>query len=92
MTIAVSSTTAGGSYGSGGNYFFSPNPDTVVAKAPVTFQIGSVVHNVHFDTGPSIPDSIPATMNANVLRTFPSAGTYTFHCTIHNHSGTVVVQ
>jgi plastocyanin len=92
MTIVVSSVTAGGAYGSGGNFFFNPDPDTVIALAPVTFQIGSVVHNVHFDTGPNVPDSIPATSNANVLRTFPNAGTYTFHCTIHNFSGTVVAR
>ena len=92
MTIVLSSVTSGGAYGSGGNYFFSPNPDTVAVGAPVTFQFGSVVHNVHFDTGPVLLDSIPATSNVSVARTFPTAGTYTFHCTIHNFSGTAVVQ
>jgi plastocyanin len=90
--VASSTTTGGGAYGAGGNYFFSPNPDTVGAGTSVTFQIGSVTHNVHFDTGPVALDSIPATMNASVARTFPVAGTYTFHCTIHNFSGTVVAQ
>jgi plastocyanin len=92
MTIIASSSTMGGGYGSGGNFFFSPNPDTVTAGAPVTFQFGSVVHNVHFDTGPSLPGSIPATSNASVARTFAAAGTYTFHCSIHNFSGTVIAQ
>ena len=92
MTIIASSSTMGGAYGSGGNFFFSPNPDTVTAAAPVTFQFGSVVHNVHFDTGPSLPDSIPATSNTSVARTFTAAGTYTFHCSIHNFSGTVIAQ
>lgn len=91
--VASSSTTGGGAYGGGGsgNYFFSPNPDTVSAGA-VTFQIGSVEHNVHFDTGPMAIDSIPAATNTSVSRTFTTAGTYTFHCSIHNFSGTLVVK
>lgn len=89
--VASSSTTGGGAYGAGGNYFFSPNPDTVSAGA-VTFQIGSVEHNVHFDTGPVAIDSIPAASNTSVSRTFSTSGTYTFHCTIHNFSGTLVVN
>lgn len=91
-TITLSSTTAGGGYGGGGNYFFEPNPDTVAHGVAVTFTIGSVTHNVHFDTGPAILDSIPAANNTSAMRTFPTAGTYTFHCSIHNFSGTVVAQ
>jgi len=92
-TITLSSqTTGGGAYGGGGNYFFSPNPDTVSAGTAVTFRIGSVVHNVHFDTGPTALDSIPAASNTSASRTFASAGTYTFHCSIHNFSGTLVAQ
>jgi plastocyanin len=65
-TIVASSTTTGGSYGGGGNYFFNPTPDTVAAGTTVNFQFGSVVHNVHFLSGPTTPDSIP------VRRTIPS--------------------
>jgi plastocyanin len=90
--VASSQTTGGGAYGGGGNYFFSPNPDTVSAGAVVTFKVGSVVHNVHFDTGPAVLDSIPATSNSSTARTFAAAGTYTFHCSIHNFSGTLVAQ
>ncbi len=93
-TITLSSqTTGGGAYGGGGgNYFFSPNPDTVSAGTAVTFKIGSVIHNVHFDTGPTPLDSIPASSNSSNVRTFAAAGTYTFHCSIHNFSGTLVAQ
>jgi plastocyanin len=90
-TITASSQTTGGAYGSGGNYFFSPTPDTVKAGAQVTYAFGSVTHNVHFDTSPA-PDSIPASSNTSVNRTFATAGTYNYHCTIHNISGVVVVQ
>jgi plastocyanin len=90
--IASSSTTGGGAYGGGGNYFFSPDPDSVNAGTVVTFKIGSVQHNVHFDSGPIALDSIAAATNVSVQRTFSAAGTYTFHCSIHNFSGTLVAK
>jgi len=93
-TITASSTPAGGgAYGSGGgNYYFSPTPDTVAAGSTVTFRFGSVTHNVHFDSGPALPDSIPASMNTSVARNFPSKGTVTYHCSIHNFSGVLVLR
>jgi len=91
-TITASSTTTGGAYGSGGNYFFSPTPDTVASGTAVTFTFGSVTHNVHFTAGSNPPDSIPASSNTSVMRTFATAGTYTYKCLIHNIGGVVVVH
>ncbi len=91
-TIIASSTTTGGAYGSGGNYYFSPTPDSVAAGTAVTYQFGSVTHNVHFDAVANAPDSIPASSNTNISRTFTTAGTFTYHCLIHNISGVVVVH
>jgi len=92
-TITASSTTSGGgAYGGGGNYFFSPTPDSVAAGTQVTYTFGSVTHNVHFDAVANAPDSIPASMNTNVQRTFTTAGTYNYHCTIHNIYGVVIVH
>jgi plastocyanin len=88
---ASSATTGGGAYGAGGNYFFSPTPDTVAAGTSVTFTFGSVTHNVHFEVA-NAPDSIPASSNTSIARTFMTAGTYPYHCTIHNFSGVLVVQ
>jgi plastocyanin len=90
-TITASSTTTGGYYGSGGNYFFSPTPDTVAVGTPVTYVFGSVTHNVHFFVA-SAPDSIPATSNTSVMRTFMTPGTYTYECLIHHFTGVVVVK
>jgi len=90
-TITASSTTTGGAYGSGGNYFFSPTPDTVAAGTAVTFSFGSVVHNVHWQTGPATPDSIPAMSDGSVQRMLTTPGTYTYVCLIHLISGTIVV-
>lgn len=89
---ASSTTTGGGAYGAGGNYFFSPTPDTVAAGTSVTYVFGGVTHNVHFSAVANAPDSIPATANAAVARTFPTAGTYNYECTIHHFSGVVVVR
>jgi plastocyanin len=91
-TITASSSTSGGAYGMGGNYFFSPTPDTVTAGTAVTFRFGSVVHNIRFDTGPAAIDSIPLASNTSTNRTFPTAGTYNFHCTIHNFAGVLIAQ
>jgi plastocyanin len=91
---ASSTTTGGGAYGSGsgGNYFFSPTPDTVAAGTSVTYMFGSVAHNVHFSAVAGAPDSIQTSSNTSVSRTFPTAGTYNYMCTIHHFSGIVVVH
>jgi plastocyanin len=91
-TITASSTTTGGSYGTGGNYFFSPTPDTVAAGTVVTFQFGSLIHNVVFMSGPNPPANIPGSSNTSVQRTFTTAGTYNYQCTIHGFSGVLVVK
>jgi plastocyanin len=74
---------------------FSPNPLTVNSGQAVTFAFGSVAHNVIFDSpGAATPADIPGS-NANVSidRTFATAGTYRFHCTIHpGMAGSIVVR
>ena len=73
-------------------FFFNPTPDTVAVGTMVTYMFADVAHVVHFDVA-GAPTNISATMNASVARTFPTAGTYPYHCTIHPYMhGTVVVQ
>jgi plastocyanin len=75
-----------------GMYFFSPNPDTVVAGSTVTFQFDDVAHTVTWDQNPGGVANIPATINADATRVLP-AGTYTFHCSIHPYmTATIVAQ
>ena len=74
---------------------FSPNPLTVNSGETVTFAFGGVAHNVFFDTpGAATPADIPGNnANVSVERTFTTAGTYQFHCTIHpGMAGSVVVR
>jgi plastocyanin len=52
-----------------------------------------VAHTVTFDSGPVAVADIPATSMADSVRTFATAGTYTWHCSIHPYMhGTLVVQ
>jgi plastocyanin len=74
------------------NNKFTPATLTVPGGTTVTWQwsSGGVVHNVTFDDG-----ATSGNMSAGSYpRTFATAGTYRYHCTIHGAamSGSVVVQ
>lgn len=71
---------------------FLPGQLTISAGSSVTFGFGAVVHTVVFDQVAGRPADIGATSGAEVVRTFATAGSFPYHCTIHPQmSGTVVV-
>jgi len=72
---------------------FSPNSVTIAPGGTVTFAFGSVGHSVKFDTGTNPPADITGVnADTSISRTFSTAGTFTFHCTIHpTETGTVIV-
>jgi plastocyanin len=82
-------------YRSGHNASINPAVDTVAIGGTVTWtwtQAGS--HGVRFDN-PDIPASGEMSESGSVFSTsFPSAGTFTYDCTIHGPgmSGTIVVK
>src|SRR2546425_1442847 len=106
LTACGGSTSPYGGGGGGGhspdltvrNYSFSPTPDTVTAGTAVTFTwaAGSVDHNVTWDTGPTSPPNSLTMASGTYTTPALSAGTYTYHCTIHvntnNMRGTIVVK
>jgi plastocyanin len=71
---------------------FSPRSVDIAAGGMVTWNFGTLAHNVTFASGDA-PDDVPATANDQVPRPFPAAGTFNYVCTIHpGMSGTVVVH
>ena len=70
---------------------FSPASVTIRSGGTVTWNI-SGTHNVSFTTAGSPANSGDLT-NATVARTFPTAGTFQYNCTLHaGMNGTVRVQ
>jgi plastocyanin len=70
---------------------FSPPTAFITRNGTVTWTF-AMQHNVTFD-GAGAPADIPNTTTGSVSRTFPNAGTFAYHCTIHaGMTGSVVVQ
>lgn len=73
------------------NNFFTPSPDTMAA-GQVTFTWVGSGHNVTWLTGPSTPTN-SSTLSSGTYQATLVAGTYTYHCTVHDGmNGTIVVQ
>ena len=75
------------------NLTFAPASLSVHPGDVVTFDFGSVAHNVFFDAATGAPPDIGGS-NAGVAvaRTFSTAGTFRYACHIHpGMTGTVVV-
>jgi len=97
----VSTGLGGGGGGGGGgngdavtvgNNLFTPSALTVTVGTTVTWTwaSGAVSHNVTFDDGVHSGTQSTGTFS----RTFTTAGTYQYHCTIHGAamSGTITVN
>ena len=71
---------------------FTPSTVTVTRNGTVTWTFAAL-HNVTFDTQ-GAPGNIADKATGSASLTFPTAGTYAYHCTIHGTSmnGSVVVQ
>lgn len=70
---------------------FTPANVVMARGGTVTWAFGALVHNVNFQ-GTGAPAAIPNTSNASVSRTFNTAGTFDFFCSLHSGmSGTVQV-
>ena len=74
---------------------FTPATVELTVGGTVTFEFGTVPHNVFFDNAPpGAPENIPApTTRRTVTLTFPSAGQYRYNCHLHpGMTGTVNVR
>ena len=75
---------------------FDPTSVVLAPGDSITWVFGSVGHTVTFDAGAGAPANIGSvsTPQANVsgTRVFTTAGTFTYHCSIHpSMTGTVTV-
>jgi plastocyanin len=72
---------------------FNPTTLTVAKGTDVTFTFQDITHNVTFDGTSGAPSNIGNTANGSVVRTFATAGTFGYQCTIHpGMRGTVIVN
>lgn len=100
-------TSPGGGGGGGGNTApvatnavtasssnqFVPANITVAIGTTVTWTFESTTHNVTFGGGTGVPANIINTANASASRTFSTAGTFAYTCTLHSSmQGSVLVH
>ena len=73
---------------------FEPAQADITAGGTVTWQFSTVTHNVTFSgSGAGTPVNIGSSTSTSVTRTFPTAGTFAYSCTLHlGMTGTVVVH
>ncbi len=68
---------------------FQPAAVEVQAGGTVTWTFGPIPHTVTFTTGGAPPD-VPDLQDGSAARTFPTNGTFNYHCTIHPQMTAVV--
>jgi plastocyanin len=72
---------------------FNPATLTVTKGTTVNFTFQATTHNVTFGATTGAPASIPNTTGQTVGRTFSTAGTFAYQCTLHGGmTGTVIVN
>jgi plastocyanin len=73
---------------------FSPQVITIKVGATVAYVFGSLGHNVIFNAVTGAPDDIVGVNSNTVIsRTFNTAGTFPYQCTIHaGMTGSITVQ
>ena len=73
---------------------FSPASTTLALNGTVTWVNSSAIeHNVTFAAAAGAPENIPNHTSGSTPRTFGTAGTFNYQCTIHaGMTGSVAVQ
>jgi plastocyanin len=78
---------------SSGDYIFTPKTVAIQAGGTVNWTFGGLSHTVTFVAAAGAPASISETYSTSVSRTFPTAGNFTYNCTIHaGMTGKIVVR
>lgn len=72
---------------------FTPREVHLKLGGTVTWSIGDVAHNVIFNRVTGAPADIDVTRNTQISRTFGTAGSFPYDCTLHaGMNGTVHVK
>jgi plastocyanin len=73
---------------------FDPAQVDITAGGTVTWQFSTITHNVTFTSnGAGTPANVGDATSTSAARTFTTAGTFAYHCTLHaGMNGTVVVH
>lgn len=93
-TVTVTgSLPAAASIAAGTDNTFTPATVVVARNATVSYDFGSIVHNATFRSATGAPANIGNTSAATVTRTFPTAGDFTYDCSLHaGMTGQVIVR
>lgn len=95
ITVATITPVPAATVDAGATNSFTPQQVDLSVGGTVTWHFnGPNDHNVTFaSTAAGTPSNIGATSNADVSRTFTTAGTFPYQCTLHaGMSGTVIVH
>ncbi len=71
---------------------FTPEFVAIARGGTVTWTFGATIHNVEFGSTAGAPQGIGNSQNTQATRTFATAGTFAYTCTLHSgQNGTVLV-
>lgn len=71
---------------------FDPDQASIPVGDTIFFTFEGVIHNVKFTAATGAPADVPNSHDATAKRQFLTAGTYSYHCSIHPQmTGTVTV-
>jgi trimeric autotransporter adhesin len=92
--LTVTPFPAAATVQAGTGVVFDPLQVDITAGGTVTWAFATLTHNVTFSGGTAgTPANIGNTSSASVARTFTTAGTFNYTCTLHaGMNGTVVVH
>jgi plastocyanin len=91
MQVTVEAAAASASVTAPSFESLPPEVD-VAAGGMVTWTAGDIGHSVTFTT-PGAPAEIPYMLQESVSRTFPTSGSFDYHCSVHEGmSGIVYVH